>query len=1143
MRKRTGLFIGILILCLLWFICACPGIAAGEHLYSPSGTDYDLPEDSNYDYSSATPMGSFFYGAKSMGTFSLSGAIERETVYNGYTAYGATGEISIRYTYSGAYSNTDAESWHVEADGTRWIRDYDLGFLNNTASGCIMIEKSSDGENWEKVIDPIKNYFSQSKSQDEALIYSIPEVDFKNGMYYRVVVAYRFGRRTGTTFLNLNDQYERRKCVEVYEFFVASERNYITIQDMRNGSDLGYQDSTSAGFIIRKNGSNAVVTVQNHTSHDFEYFVEPGEYSITVATILDKRFTKTITVTNGLDFTVLEPTAYESEKDKGFPLASCVNHPAFGSNMTSLSIAIPKGYDLKQKESRYGITGDSVSLYLKLNHSGEDLGSGWKLAVDSWGKNKNQLVNGIETGEVGRGALIIQTSNDGVNWSNVDCGRYESGLYTTDYASHYGQAESVLIYTPSGQEVINGIHIRVLFAYQVNHPSQKEYRDYVEVYQFYLCSNELGAVTFHNLSVTDTLDETFADADQNTVEVYRQAESLVDGGYTATGFQIDNKLNPTVKYEIRRNGTRISPNLTRHDRTGKYDITLSSAVGSTKALTIYVDRSSPEEAMQQYFGDGFISGKRIFSEGELPVYEGGEINYFVAGVDENVLPLYGQITNQTTGSVITIEQNHDEKTGVISEPGLYQAVFATSENVFADELTGDARVFTFRFQVIPQGQSPGPVVNQKLLGDYSRSTATDCRPVYYGLTYSSAGKGNITLAFATREAAVEYAYQYEKGTVEKQEDGGYRYTGSFLVGQKIKFDSTWDLTDAVNYFAEAAVQTHFFDISDEFTYLSLSTEVLDRHPNLRQLELERSVTIFADGQVEELADTDALPLLNDKPYAYLNPESGEVERGFYSFEFVTDQHGGIDSKTVTITDSEGGKHDIRYSEGVGQQLLADKCPSGVVTIREETMYGDVAEYPAVYIAPGDNTTALSLTYTQGDDSVTGTYSSADHGLTITAKDFRITGLNDPLDPYALVIIKHKQYEVAYSAKDSLDVLWSDPGQYSITCVNRLGYGYTISLIIDGPADATGKDMPVINVPEHDYAIVYQSQSLSSTGDGRGVTRGAPEGAEAAGNAIPIIIGILVGAGIIAGLVIFFRRIRLFSRVSDSMKSEGRDEHE
>ena len=200
MRKRIGLFIGILILCLLRFIRVCPSIAEGERLYSPPGTDYVLPEDSNYDYSSASPLGSFFYGAKSLGTFSLSGAIEKETVYNRYTAYGATAEISIRYTYSGAYSNTDAESWHVEADGTRWIRDYDLGFLNNIAKGCIMIEKSPDLKKWEKVIDPIKNYFDKAKRNRDSTILQIPESDYKNGMYYRVVVAYKFARRTSAAF-------------------------------------------------------------------------------------------------------------------------------------------------------------------------------------------------------------------------------------------------------------------------------------------------------------------------------------------------------------------------------------------------------------------------------------------------------------------------------------------------------------------------------------------------------------------------------------------------------------------------------------------------------------------------------------------------------------------------------------------------------------------------------------------------------------------------------------------------------------------------------------------------------------------------------------------------------------------------------
>jgi len=54
--------------------------------------------------------------------------------------------------------------------------------------------------------------------------------------------------------------------------------------------------------------------------------------------------------------------------------------------------------------------------------------------------------------------------------------------------------------------------------------------------------------------------------------------------------------------------------------------------------------------------------------------------------------------------------------------------------------------------------------------------------------------------------------------------------------------------------------------------------------------LGRSVIIFADDQKEKLSDIEALPLLNDKPYAYFDPETGEEERGVYSFEFVTDQY-------------------------------------------------------------------------------------------------------------------------------------------------------------------------------------------------------------------------------------------------------------
>ena len=153
--KRIGFFCGILILCLLVIVCVSSGFAEEVRNCPVSGKDYVLPENSNYDYSGTAPVDSFFYGVKSMGTLYINGALEKETIYNGYSAFGATGELLIRYAYSGAFNNTEAESWHVEADGTRWIRDYDLGFLNNIASGCIMIEKSPDGISWEKAIATI----------------------------------------------------------------------------------------------------------------------------------------------------------------------------------------------------------------------------------------------------------------------------------------------------------------------------------------------------------------------------------------------------------------------------------------------------------------------------------------------------------------------------------------------------------------------------------------------------------------------------------------------------------------------------------------------------------------------------------------------------------------------------------------------------------------------------------------------------------------------------------------------------------------------------------------------------------------------------------------------------------------------------
>ena len=72
--------------------------------------------------------------------------------------------------------------------------------------------------------------------------------------------------------------------------------------------------------------------------------------------------------------------------------------------------------------------------------------------------------------------------------------------YTTDYYKHYCNRGDVLVYTPSGQDVINGVYLRVIYAYQMKSEEEKKTDRFIEVYSLYLCNNNLDAVTIHNLS-------------------------------------------------------------------------------------------------------------------------------------------------------------------------------------------------------------------------------------------------------------------------------------------------------------------------------------------------------------------------------------------------------------------------------------------------------------------------------------------------------------------------------------------------------------------------------------------------------------------------------------------------------------------
>ena len=1042
---------------------------ASETVYTLNANIYEsMGDESDHNTSNEKKVNRFSYGGSSLGSMSLSGSFNDLSSFNGFAAYSATGQLTIGYQYKGEYQSGDKEKWNIISDDGKEVSGQSLS--KKIGEGTIIVQKSTNGLTWENAVDPIRDVFT-SDDNDLSNLYTISDEELKRGTYYRVFVAYGMKHYSHTEevwwILPDKDIYDYIYCTEIYQFYACYGINTVNFRDLVSRDNLRSGATVANGFIIDKNGSSSSVQIAKDggsptvVSGLRTSVYKPGDYVITVKTPLNQEFKYTITVSGGLSTAALSPVVYENAKKKGYS----EDNPVFGDaafgfrSHTGITLAHNSEDQIIKAQKNgfdaYGITGSNVYLFLQLKNEEELKSANWETVSDTWGKKSSELIEGAQVGQVDTGAIIIQKSKDGIVWENEDLGRYANGLYTTDYENHYGYKGDILVYRPSGQEILKGVYIRVLYAYELKQDDKDIDNRYLEKYEFFLCSNELSAVTFHNISAEGILSEVCEEYDDATAEICCAAETMLSGAYTISGFSIDTSLNPTVTFSVKRDGISVGiPTNRTFTQTGKYQIYLTSAVGANKTIELYVDRMSTAEALQFYFGDAFISGKRIYDEGAYAVYEGGLTTYKINAVDMNHLPLGGVIKNLTSGEETEIAFSRDKKTGSISAPGLYEAVLSTGSDA---SIAGDVRTFTFRFMIIPNGTAPGPIVNQNNLCEYAKSTISDAYPVYYGLTYPSASKGNITLAFATREAALKYGYDYERGMVEKQTDGSYRYTGSFIVSQKEKYDSAWDLADACNYFAEQAIQPLYFDLSEEFTVLTLKDSVIENTSNLRTLELNRSVTIFAPGQQDELTQIDALPIISPKPYSYLFPgENGIVSRGKQDFEFIRDKY-GCDSDSVIITDCQGNEYEIAYHLGVGVQLERNNCPSGIVTITERTVYGDSASYQAVYIAPGENTAALTLSCFNGGEKESLVFTQENDGSQIEAEAFSIEAVKDSLDPCGLIIVSdtNGQTEAFYAEDQVMKGVWIDPGVYEVKVVNRLGYSFVIK----------------VNVVETEYAIV------------------------------------------------------------------------
>ncbi len=678
--------------------------------------------------------------------------------------------------------------------------------------------------------------------------------------------------------------------------------------------------------------------------------------------------------------------------------------------------------------------------------------------------SSERTYKGISSGAIQSGLLIVEKSYDASDWKRVDSQEYANGLFTTNFRTHYGSGNTVQIYAPSGADLNRGIYVRVTYVYEAKHTfieknlfgfdtTKTKDKIFREQSVVYLCNENINAVTIHNLStVNNAFGEGVRTDDGAHLEEYYRAETLVNNSMTYTGFQVDNSL-ASVNVTVLHNGTKLDiPSDGKFTSAGKYDIIISQRFGNEqKIITVYIEMRSSSQIKNYYFPNNFITGKRIFWEGKYPKFEGGLSSYNIGAIEAQYPAIYGTIENVTTKTVVKISGDRELKNVVLTEPGEYVAKFYNNPTFLTDTPAGDTFIITYRFNLIEEGTAPGPQVNKDKLAEFVTNNVSDYFPKYYGVTYSSAGPGNITIAFSNYKDAFDFAYNYEKGCVEKQADGSFRYSGKLKVGVKEQYNSLWDITDATNFFAEQAVQTLYFDLTDDFTYLTLHSDYLEDYKNLRTMELLKSIVAFRSDEerINVLCQTE-LPIIALRKYQYLIPGlDGKVLSGVTDFEFVKDTN-GYDSHSVVIIDSTGKEIPIQHRQGVAAQLQAANCATGVITIREATVYGDQIEYQAIYIGENVNTVTATITYFKNHQKQTSAVSQ-----TSTVKEFEVNAfsfdwVDDEFDPYGMVKVVANGKETLYLYDDIIGKSWNDIGNYKIIFINRFGYSYEINFVIKTP---------------------------------------------------------------------------------------------
>lgn len=212
--RKIIVFFCVLI-CLMLTLCITNYAFADETEIVIQGTRYYFDGNDHYEltnYSGTTTTDS----TENYGEFIINGDIMETSAVDDYVSYEIlNGNVTFSYNIDSSKLNLEEEQWNVVEDKSKKVDT--LTLEDNVMNGAVIVQASIDGEHWVNESEICNIFSDQSLTQE---FYTTKDIQQYNGCYFRVLIAYRLGRKIGDGLFGTS-KFEYAKYVEEYKFYVV----------------------------------------------------------------------------------------------------------------------------------------------------------------------------------------------------------------------------------------------------------------------------------------------------------------------------------------------------------------------------------------------------------------------------------------------------------------------------------------------------------------------------------------------------------------------------------------------------------------------------------------------------------------------------------------------------------------------------------------------------------------------------------------------------------------------------------------------------------------------------------------------------------------------------------------------------------